>query len=289
MGTTGLSPAQVEAFGRTGCHFPMRVLEESEALGFRRQLEELERAEGGQLSRRTNRKPHLLLTSLAALVRDERVLDAVEALIGPNILCWGTDFFIKNPGDGKIVSWHQDSTYWGLSPPEIVTAWIALAPSTPDAGCLRVIPGSHLRDQLPHRDSYATNNLLSRGQEVAVEVDERAAVDVVLQPGEASIHHVRLVHGSGPNVSRDRRIGFVVRYLPTHVRQLHDGRDTATLVRGIDRFNHFAHEDAPAADFHPDAVAQHARMIDAQAEILFRGARASPWGGTQGAPPAPGG
>lgn len=272
-----LTPAQCAEFERSGCHFPVHVLDEAQALQLRRELEALEHREGGQLSKRTNRKPHLLLTSLAALVRHPAILDVVESLIGPDILCWGSDFFIKNPGDGKIVSWHQDSTYWGLSPPEIVTAWVALAPSTPESGCLRVVPGTHLRDQLPHHESYAENNLLSRGQEVAVEVDERSVLDVVLAPGEASIHHVRLVHGSNPNRSNDRRIGFAIRYMSTRVRQLQDGRDSATLVRGEDRYGHFALESAPAADFHPDAVAMHARVIDAQAEILFRGAKSKAW------------
>lgn len=279
MTGSALGVNEIADFERTGIRFPVRVMSEAEALGLRRELEALERREGGELSKRTNRKPHLLLTSLAALVRDARILDVVESLIGPNILCWGSDFFIKNPGDGKIVSWHQDSTYWGLSPPQIVTAWIALAPSTAESGCLRVIPGSHTRDQLPHRDSYAANNLLSRGQEVAVDVGEQDAVDVVLRPGEASIHHVRLVHGSGPNVSSDRRIGFVIRYLPTHVRQMQEGRDSATLVRGEDRYGHFAPESAPLADFHPEAVAAHARLIDAQAAILFRGAKSRAWDG----------
>jgi len=277
MTTHGLSAAQAREFDRTGFHFPIRVLGAESAAQLRAQLEALERSEGGVLSPRTNRKPHLLLTRLAALIRDARLLDAVESLVGPNILCWGSDFFIKNPGDGKYVSWHQDSTYWGLSPPDVVTAWIALAPSTRESGCLRVVPGSHRREQLPHAESYAADNLLSRGQEVAVDVDEALAVDVVLQPGEASLHHVRMIHGSAPNRSSDRRIGYAVRYLSTRVRQLLDGMDSATLVRGVDEYGHFAHEPAPIADFHPDAIAAHARAIDAQAQLLFRGARSAPW------------
>ena len=268
-----MSAAQAKEFDRKGYHFPIRVMDATDARRFRTSLEALERAEGGVLSATTGRKPHLLLTEWASLVRHPLILDAVESVIGPNILCWGSDFFIKNPGDGKVVSWHQDSTYWGLSPPDIVTAWVALAPSTPQSGCLRVIPGSHLRDQLPHRESYAANNLLSRGQEVEVAVDEAMAVDVVLQPGEASLHHVRLVHGSKRNESTDRRIGFAIRYVPTHVKQLNPGQDSATLVRGVDTHGNFELEPAPVADFHPDAVAAHARLIDAQARILLKGTR----------------
>ena len=273
MNTQGVSAAEAKRFDDQGFIFPIRVLDEDQVRGIRAILEDRERMEGGKLSLQTNRKPHLLMTRLAALVRDPRVLDAVEALIGPNILCWGSDFFTKAPGDGKIVSWHQDSTYWGLSPPSVVSVWIALSASTPESGCLRVIPGSHREAQLPHRNTYAENNLLSRGQEVAVQVEEDRAVDIVLKPGEASIHHVRLVHGSQANKSNDRRIGFVIRYLPTHVKQEIAGRDSATLVRGVDLHNNFDLEPAPESDFHPDAVAAHARIIEAQGKILFRGAK----------------
>src|SRR5262249_12820360 len=133
-------------------------------------------------------------------------------------------------------------------------------------------PGTHLKDQLPHRDTFAADNLLSRGQEVAVEVDEKQAVDVPLDAGQMSLHHVRLVHGSEPNRAPHRRIGFAIRYLPTYVRQLSGQRDSATLVRGHDAYGHFIHEPAPAADFDPPAVAFHAEAFEAQMEILYRGA-----------------
>ena len=134
---------------------------------------------------------------------------------------------------------------------------------------MRVIPGSHTVDQLPHRDTYGPNNLLTRGQEVAVEVDESKAVDVVLAPGQFSLHHVRLVHGSEPNTSDEPRIGFAIRYLPTYVKQVSENADSATLVRGVDEFRHFELEPAPQADFHPDAVAFHARVMDANRKILY--------------------
>ena len=122
-------------------------------------------------------------------------------MIGPDILCWSTGFFTKNARDPSYVSWHQDSTYWGLEPPDIVTAWVALSDSTLANGAMRVIPGTHLMDQLAHHDTFAPDNLLSRGQEIAVEVDEREAVALELRAGEMSLHHVRLIHGSDPNPS----------------------------------------------------------------------------------------
>ena len=114
------------------------------------------------------------------------------------------------------------------------------------------------------------DNLLSRGQEIAVEVDESKAVDVVLSPGEMSLHHVLLVHGLEPNGGTERRIGFAIRYLPTSVKQLAGAVDSATLVRGKDAYGHFLLEPAPRSDFHPDAVSFHAGMLEANDRILYR-------------------
>ncbi|MGH2604186.1 MAG: phytanoyl-CoA dioxygenase family protein, partial [Dehalococcoidia bacterium] len=163
-------------------------------------------------------------------------------------------------------------TYWGLDQQgDVVTAWLALSPSTPESGCMRVVPGTHLREVVAHADTFGAHNMLSRGQEIAVEVDEDHAVDVVLQPGEMSLHHVKLVHGSNPNRSDDRRIGFAVRYLPTHVRQVIGEKDSAMLVRGVDSYHHFEPEIPPAADLDPAAIAQHTAVCERQAQILFRG------------------
>lgn len=267
-----LSPELVARYLTTGALFPRPCIGAVHAQAVLDKLEALERREGGQLSRVTNHKPHLLLCWLADLVREPRILDEVEALIGPDIFCWSSDFFIKNPGDRKRITWHQDSTYWGLSEPDIVTAWVALTPSTRESGCMRVVPGSHLQDQLPHRDTFASDNLLSRGQEIQVEVDERQAVDVVLAQGEMSLHHVRLIHGSEPNRTTHRRIGYAIRYIPTYVRQLSGFPDSATLVRGADKFANFTHEPRPSGDFHPDAVAFHRTIYEEQMKILYAGA-----------------
>jgi ectoine hydroxylase-related dioxygenase (phytanoyl-CoA dioxygenase family) len=223
------------------------------------------------LPARINRKPHLLLTWLNELIRDPRILDRVEDILGPNILCWGSGFFTKNAHDPARVTWHQDATYWGLSEPDIVTAWVAFTPSTPENGCMRVVPGTHTLQQLPHRETFAADNLLSRGQEIAVDVDPSKAVDIVLAPGQMSLHHVLLVHGSEPNSSDHRRIGFAIRYVPTYVRQLTGVRDSATLVRGTDEYDNFVLEPAPVSDFHPDAVAFHSEMLAANDQILYRG------------------
>ena len=145
------------------------------------------------------------------------------------------------------------------------------APSTRENGCMRVIPGSHTRDQIGHTDTHAGDNMLSRGQVVNCEVDETRAVDLALRPGEMSLHHVRLIHGSEPNPTDDRRIGFAIRYIPPYVRQTNGPRDSAALVRGRDRFGNFAPEPPPAADLHPAALEAHRRSAELHGQLLYRG------------------
>ena len=266
-----LTPAQIDAFARNGYHFPLRALSADEALGYRHRLEQSEATLGGPMRGTLRSKPHLLFTWANELIRHPAIVDAVEDILGPNLLVWSSSFFIKEARDPSYVSWHQDSTYWGLSHPDVVTAWLALSVSVVDNGAMRVIPGSHRKDQLPHQDTFAENNLLSRGQEVMVEVDEAEAVDLELQPGEFSLHHVRLVHGSDPNNANYRRIGYAVRYLPTYVRQTEGPRDCATLVRGVDAYHYFDPEPVPSVDLDPEAVEAHRRITEEANKILYRG------------------
>ena len=262
----------VKRYRRDGILTPLNCVHTAEAAKLLSHLSALEAREGGKLTKATSQKPYLLLPWLADLIRHPAILDPVQDLLGPDILCWGGGFFAKDPGDRNYVSWHQDSTYWGLSTPDVVTAWIAFTPSTVLSGCMRVIPGSHLGEQLPHRDTFADRNLLSRGQEIAVDVDESKALDVVLEAGQMSLHHVRIVHGSGPNRSRYRRIGMAIRYIATHVRQTAGDRDSATLVRGTDRYGHFELEPRPRIEFDPEVVAFHEAMRERTNQILYRGA-----------------
>ena len=268
-----LSPASVARYQRDGFFFPITVLTTAEAAEYRGRLEAVEAEHGGALTGELRHKPHLLFTWLADLVRRPAILDAVEDVLGPDLLVWSSSFFIKNGRDAAFVSWHQDATYWGLSEPDVLTAWVAFSESSIESGAMRMVPGTHT-EQVAHRDTFAPDNLLSRGQEVMVEVDEARAVDVVLQPGEMSLHHVRMFHGSPPNRSADRRIGYAIRYIPTHVRQVAGPRDSATLVRGVDTYHHFDHEAPPAADLDPAARAQHAAIMKRQGELLYRGTTA---------------
>ena len=265
-----LNSRQIERYHREGCVFPVRVMSEEAAAECRRKLEDFERGTGAPLKGELRHKSHLLFTWIAELVRHERILDAVEDLYGPNLFCWTTNFFIKEAASPGFISWHQDSTYWGLEPHDVITAWVAFTKSDLVAGCMKVIPGTHLEDQLPHLDTFHKDNLLSRGQEIAVEVDQRRAMPCLLEPGEMSLHHIKLVHGSEPNRSHDRRIGFAIRYIPTYVRQT-KVRDSAMLVRGVDRHRHFDHEPRPKGDLDKAALAAHADAVGRQVKALYSG------------------
>jgi hypothetical protein len=265
-----LSEEAVARYREEGWLAPIRVMGEDEAAGLRAALEAVEGRMGGPLRGDLRHKSHLLFPFLAELIRHPRILDAVEDLLGPDILCWSSSFFIKEAANPSFVSWHQDSTYWGLSQPEVATAWVALTPSNAANGAMAVIPGSHKLDQIPHRDTFHRHNLLTRGQEIAVEVDAAKAVLLELSPGEMSLHHVRLVHGSAPNPSPDRRIGYAIRYIPTHIRQI-EGEDSATLVRGVDRYGHFEPEPYPDGEMTAAMLALHKRIAERNAKILYRG------------------
>ena len=265
-----LTDSQYRQYQQQGFVSPIRVMSAAQAQALRERLEDVERTQGGPLRGAMRHKSHLLFTWLSDLVHNGTILDAVEDLYGPDLLCWTTNFFIKEASHPAFVSWHQDSTYWGLSRPDVVTAWVALTQSNVANGAMQVIPGSHTLDQLAHRDTFSDDNLLTRGQEVAVDVDAASAQVLTLQPGEMSLHHVRIVHGSPPNQSPQRRIGFAIRYIPSSVRQL-QGDDSATLVRGVDSFRTFEHEPRPRCDMEPGAVELHQAIAQRNARILYKG------------------
>jgi ectoine hydroxylase-related dioxygenase (phytanoyl-CoA dioxygenase family) len=250
-------------YEQTGIATPIRVIDEAEASALYKRVIAVEESGDDDSKLALHTSPHLLFPWLYDLATRPAVLDAVEQVLGPDLLIWSSQFFMKNPGDGGFVSWHQDATYWGLEPNTIATAWIALTPSVPESGCMRVAPGSHNQSLLPHTDTFDEGNLLSRGQEITVDISGMDIIDVTLQPGEMSLHHVELVHGSEPNTSTWPRIGYVVRFIPTSVRQI-GGRTRAVLVRGQDRHNHFELTDPPDGELTEEGWAT---VKDAQARM----------------------
>jgi len=265
-----LSKAAVVAYQRDGYCSPLRVMPADDARRFRAALEAHEARAGAPLQGDWRHKTHLLFTWADELVHHPKIVDAVEDVIGPDILCWTTSFFIKEASNPGFISWHQDSTYWGLEPHDVITAWVAFTRSDLISGCMKVVPGTHRGDQLAHVDTFHKDNLLSRGQEIAVDVEEDKAVPILLEPGEMSLHHIKLVHGSEPNRSGDRRIGFAIRYIPTYVRQT-KVRDSATLVRGVDRYRHFDLEPRPQKDIDEAALSAHADAVGRQVKALYEG------------------
>ncbi len=264
-----LSARAIEQYQQDGYWFPLRVLDDEQVAANRSKLTAFEKAQGKPLAGAQRSKSHLLFKWVDDLMRNDGILDAIEDLIGPDLLCWNTLFWIKEPGSTSFVSWHQDLRYWGLDTNDLVSVWLALSPATLESGCMRVLPGSHKKELLPHKDRYAEDNLLTRGQEIAVSVDEEQTVSMPLKPGEVSLHNVRLAHASGPNQSNDRRIGLSLHYMPTRTRQTVSEWDSAALVRGEDRFGYFKHAPRPTKDFDPAAVEFHQQATNAVREILF--------------------
>lgn len=259
----------IRDYARNGFVSPLRVMSEDAAAGLVTRVEQTERRLGQQGFTRLNAKGHLLYPFLWDLVHDARILDKVERILGPDILCWGSSFFSKNPGSADVVPWHQDGTCWGLSEPKGLTAWLALTPSTPESGCLRVVPGSHLAP-VAHAVRNATSSMLPLGEEVAVEVDEASAVSCPLLPGEMSLHHVTLVHGSAPNrTTSARRIGFAIRYIAGDVSQRGSEKGYATLVRGRDHGTYLP-EQRPESDLAPAALRRYRDIMRHSADLVQR-------------------
>jgi non-heme Fe2+,alpha-ketoglutarate-dependent halogenase len=266
-----LTQAQVAQYQRDGFCFPIPVFPLTDVIDLRKQLETFESRQGHSLQGTQRLKTSLLLTWVDRLIRNPHILDPVEDLIGPNILCWGVHFWIKEPKTTDYVSWHQDHQYWGLDSAEIVTAWVALSPATIDSGCMRMQPGSH-KVHLPHQDRFDKTNMLSRGQTITDGIDEAKAVNIILKSGEMSLHNVRIAHASAPNRSDDRRIGISIRYMPPQTRQQLAEWDSAALVRGEDRYGHFLHEPSPTRDFDPTCVAFHEKTVANLLSFLYKDA-----------------
>ncbi len=265
-----LTDKAIQQFHERGYYLPLDVASVDEIQEMRRQLEVFE-AKSGSALRGTNRfKNHLLFKWLSDLIRSPKILDAIEGLIGPNLLVWSTDWWIKEAQSSKFVSWHQDSQYWGLDTRKLVTVWVALSPSTMESGCMRVLPGSHLGPDLPHKETFHDDNMLTRGQQIE-DIDETLAVNLEVDTGKAVIFAYRIAHASHPNRSNDRRIGLAIRYIPPDARQQYAETDSATLVRGKDTVGHFELEPEPACDFDPVTVEFHRHAEEERRKILYHG------------------
>ena len=255
-----LNTQQVEFYHANGFLGPINLLATEEAAEVRRHIEEIEAKLGIKMMSRFRIKAHLPFPFLCDLVSHPKLLDAVEDLIGPNILCWGSSFFQKEPEDKSFVSWHQDSTYYGLEPPSTVTAWIAITEASIASGCMRFLPGSQAKGLYSHDELIEKDNLLSRGQTVKG-VDESRAVHVPLKAGQFSFHKEDALHASHPNSTNDRRIGLSIHYVAPDVRETNFPGASAMLLRGKDTYGHWLPEKQPKADLDPACLAELDRVF----------------------------
>jgi ectoine hydroxylase-related dioxygenase (phytanoyl-CoA dioxygenase family) len=263
-----------QSYEKSGYAFPIQVLPNEEISAIRDRIETY-LATSGRNSKEDpylQYKVHFVFPWADRLVRHPAILDAVETLIGANILVWNTALLIKEPRTSDFVSWHQDVYYWGNKPEQVVGAWLAISDSTPENGCVRIIPGSHRGGILHHRDTFGTDNMLSRGQQIDQPPGQDNAVDMILQPGEMSLHHTHAVHSSHPNQSDRSRIGFVITYMVPATKMI-GPRTGATLVRGKDGFNHFDLESVrPKRDLDPHGLAAHTKAMKTFAKAIYEGA-----------------
>ena len=262
--TLSLSPGQVQAYERDGFVFPVDVLTNQEVNELRGELQAWEKARGSAIDFPEKSKSYLLFNWADQLVHHPKILDAVQDLIGPDILVYHSTLFVKEAGTPAYVRWHQDSTYFYLQPHLHVTAWVALSDASVQAGCMRVLPGSHRWGAFEHDDKPEPMNMIRRGQGISDRFDHETGSMMPVSAGQMSLHHTDLVHASGANDSDDRRIGYAISYIPAHVRSVGDIRPSALCVRGRSH-GHFAEEHRLEVPLSPLAHERHQ-----QALALFR-------------------
>ena len=269
--TTKLSSDEVARYQKDGVVAPITVMPVSTANELRRRLESVENSFPQIIGPEKRNNAHYVLACLDEIVHREQILDAVECLIGADIVLTNTVLFIKEPNSLHHVTYHQDATYMGLDPQNSLTAWIALTESTRENGCVRMIQGSHLLEVQQHIDTFGEDNILTRGQQIE-NVDEKHALDIELEPGQMSLHHARTIHGSRPNKSTERRIGVALQsFAHPSTRQVH-GQDYGLLVRGSDGYGNFIKGPRPNAEVDLANVGFRNKVNTRLSEILYAGA-----------------
>lgn len=277
-----LSQVEQSAYWEEGYLFPFDVLARQEADHYRAELEAMER---DYKDRKTSGLPlplvtykrinaHIVMPFAAEIGLNERILDIVEGVLGPDIVLYSLEFLVKEAKTKHIVSMHQDLTYWGLGANDgVLTAWLALSDATQASGCMDFVRGSHKNPILPHEDTFSEDNLLSRGQEIQVDVAEEDKVRDVLMAGQMSLHHGLTIHGSGPNVSDDRRIGVAIRYMSPHIARDDGGKEFGIAARGDCDTGNIHLLQPPKGLFDADALATYDMVREDQAKVMMAGAK----------------
>lgn len=243
-----LTPEQIEAYNREGYVKGLRVFSDAEIAEHRQYFDDLLArviAKGGNSYSIST--AHLSYGKVYDLLTHPRIVAYVNDILGENVIGWGSHYFCKMPHDGKRVSWHQDASFWPMTPSKTVTVWLAIDDADVENACMRFIPGSHHYGHLTyHLSEEAENNVLNQTVTDAENLGE--PVDDVLKAGEISLHSDLLLHGSEANNSDRRRCGLTLRYCAADVRAYMDWNGKGVVVSGSDPSGHWANPPRPATE-----------------------------------------
>ena len=265
---TKLTTEQLDHYKNKGYVSPINALTSIEAKEIRDEIEKIEKNWPKALEGINRNYVHLISPVFNKVCLNKKILDAVESIIGKNILICGTTLFIKNPKEKGFVSFHQDAKYIGLEPHNWVTVWVAITDSNEKNGCMRMLPGSHKENLKHHEQKFDENNLLTRGQTIQnVPLDKTDPL--ILKAGQISLHHPKIVHGSGLNYSDDRRIGFVIQsYISTNVDQIL-GKMYVQKARGEDKYKYHEYSNIPKELMGKEEVISQNRANEELSKIFY--------------------
>jgi len=243
-----LSLAQLEAFNRDGYLKPIQIFPPDEMVEHRRYFDELLAqviASGGNSYSIST--AHMKYGKVYDLLTHPRIVAIVCDLLGPNVVAWGSHYFCKMPGDGKRVPWHQDASYWPLTPAKTITVWLAIDDADVANACMRFIPATQTMGHLTYRMTEDAGETVLNQEVVDIE-QFGTPIDVELRAGEASIHADLLLHGSEANHSDRRRCGLTLRYCSADVRAYASWNAKGVLVAGTDADGHWGNPPRPVND-----------------------------------------
>ncbi len=281
-----LTQVQIQQFHEEGYLTPIPVLSQSEVAHFRAKLEAFEAKHPDDV-KKLKTKSHILFPWVQDMARTKSVLDVYEDLIGPDILCYSMAWRIKNPDGKTFAGWHQDAAYAPIKPILVIGA-LALGECGVEQGCLKVIPGSHKWGVMKHEESPDPDSILARGQFITDKFDTSKAVDIALKPGEIGLFNASSIHGSGTNISNQRRLMLLVEMMPTCVEE-RTHRDSATLVRGVDKYRNYDDERRPVEEFGPEELAAWHALAQKRAKNVFHNSKlpvSEAYGGARAGAPA---
>ena len=265
-----LNSNQLKQYKEEGFVSPLDIFSKDKALDIRNEIEYIEKKIPNELEKSGRYNAHLISPLLDEITHHSKILDAVQSLIGENILVCGTTLFIKNPNEKGFVSYHQDAKYIGLEPHNWVTAWVAITDSNEENGCMRMWSGSHKDNLKEHNQNFNEGNLLTRGQTIK-NVPKEKTTPLILKAGQMSLHHPTVVHGSDLNKSNDRRIGFVIQsYIGTNVKQVL-GKNSVQLARGVDEYNYHGKIDRPKSLLNEEDLKTKKKENDNLQDIFYKG------------------